>query len=746
MTHAAKVNPAEVSAAKFNRREFLKQAAAGITLALTLAPDPFPIIGEAAADTPRPLTLWVTIATDGAITIVSPPAEMGQGTFTTLAAVLADELDADWSQVTIAHPPVWDEKTYGNPEFFNFLHTVASMATRGYFKPMRLAGAQARRVLLDAVAERWNVPVGALTTEPSVVVHAASKRSIRYGDIAAFAKAPAELPQVEDKDLKSPAQFRYIGKDLPRVELPGKVTGATRYGIDVQVPGMLYAAVLHVPYSGGAPATVDDAAARQVAGITDVVRLPEGVGVVGVSVEATQTAKNLLKVTWSQAPGASYDSERALDAFAAIARDKSRTGLPYRPVGDAKAAIAGAAKVIRGEYRTRYVCHAAMEPLNATASVAPDGKSAEIWAGTQSPTNVLSQVARLLQTDRSKITFHQHFLGGGFGRRGSEQDVVHEAVLLSKAVGKPIKLIWSREEDLAYGKFRPMTAQYIEAGFDAGGKLIAWHHRVVAESVFGYRLSTAVNTPPGTEGTVDGVVMFGASLPQYPIPNKLAEHVVQPFRARLSTLRGVGVGHNAFAIESFIDELAKEMGKDPLAYRLEISQGQARVQTLLHTIAAMSDWTRKRDGTALGVAVQEKAETLAAGVAEVSVDRGGGKIKVHNFWAAIDAGIAVQPRNLAAQTEGGIVWGLGHVLREKITIRDGRVQQTNYTDYQVARMSDVPNIEVKVISTDNAPTGAGEDGVPLVAGAVGNAIAALTGARLRELPFAPERVRDALGA
>jgi isoquinoline 1-oxidoreductase beta subunit len=733
-------------ASNIGRRDFLKATAAGLTFALTLAADPASIIGEAAADTPLAPNLWVTIATDGTITIVSPPAEMGQGTFTALAAVLADELDADWSQVKLVSPPVWDEKTYGNPEFFNFLHTVASMATRGYFKPMRIAGAQARRVLLDAVATKWGVPVGELSTEPSMVVHAVSGRRIRYGDIAGFATAPAELPRIEDKDLKSPASFRYIGKDLPRVDVAAKVTGTTKYGIDVQVPGMLYAAVLHVPYFGGAPVAVDDAAARRVPGITEVVRLPDGVGVVGTSVEATRAAKNLLAVTWSPAPGASYDSERALEEFATIARDKSRAGLPYRPVGDAKVAMAGAAKVFRGEYRTRYVCHAAMEPLNATASVSPDGKSAEIWAGTQSPTNVLSQVARLLQTDRSRITFHQHFLGGGFGRRGSEQDVVHDAVRLAKAVGQPVKVIWSREEDIAFGKFRPMTAQHIEAGFDAGGKLIAWHHRVVAESVFGYRLATSVNTPPGTEGTVDGVVMFGASLPQYPIPNKLAEHVVQPPRARLSTLRGVGVGHNAFAIESFIDEIAKELGKDPLAFRLEISEGEPRVQALLRTVAEMSDWKRKRAGTALGVAVQEKAETFAAGVAEVSVERASGKIKVHNFWAAIDAGIAVQPRNLAAQTEGGIVWGLGHVLRERITIKDGRVQQTNYTDYQVARMSDVPNIEVKVISTDNPPTGAGEDGVPLVAGAVGNAIAALTGARLRELPFAPERVRDALGA
>jgi isoquinoline 1-oxidoreductase subunit beta len=240
--------------------------------------------------------------------------------------------------------------------------------------------------------------------------------------------------------------------------------------------------------------------------------------------------------------------------------------------------------------------------------------------------------------------------------------------------------------------------------------------------------------------------MFTTALAHYPIPNKLAEYIMQPHYARLSTLRGVGVGHNAFAIESFLDELAKEMGKDPLAFRLEITEGRPRVQTLLRTVAKMSDWTRKREGRALGVAVQEKEGTVAAGIAEVSVDRTSGKIKVHNFWAAIDAGLAVQPRNLAAQTEGGIVWGLGHVLREKITIKDGRVQQTNYTDYQVARMSDVPNIEVKVISTDNPPTGAGEDGVALVACAVGNAVAVLTGVRLRELPFDPDRVRGALGA
>src|SRR6202035_1958138 len=281
-----------------------------------------------------------------------------------------------------------------------------------------------------------------------------------------------------------------------------------------------------------------------------------------------------------------------------------------------------------------------------------------------------------------------------------------------------------------------------EAVFDPSGKLIAWHHRVVAEAVAGYRAGLTGSAPP----PIDTIVIKGSSLPQYPIPNKLVEHIVEAGGARLSSVRGVGVYYNAFAVESFLDEMAKALGQDPIAFRLGLSEGQPRVQNLLRAISEMSDWHNARSERGLGVAVMEKDDTLAAGVAEVSLDRSTGKIKVHNFWAAIDAGLAVQPRNLAAQTEGSIVYGLGHVLREKITIKNGRVLESNYTDYEVTRMSDVPNIEIRVVSTDNPPTGAGEDGVPVVACAVGNAVAALTGVRLRELPFAPERVRGALGA
>jgi isoquinoline 1-oxidoreductase beta subunit len=723
--------------ASLNRRDFLGTAA-GLTLALTIVPERFAGIDAAGAEASLSPNAWLTITPDGTITIVSPAAEMGQGTSTTLPVIIAEELDADWSKVKPILPPAWEEKKHGNPEYGMNFQTSASASVHGYFKPLRIAGAQARRVLLDAVAARWNVPVAELSTEPSVVVHKASNRRMSYGEIAAFAQAPAALPKIEDKDLKDPASFRYIGKHVPRVEVPLKVTGAAKYGMDVQVPGMVYAAVLQSPYPGGAPETVDDAAARKVPGITDVIRLPEGVGVIGDTVEGTQAAKSLLKVTWSNAPGASLDSERALAEFAVIGRDKSREGVIYAKDGDAKGAMAGATKVYRGEYRTRYVYHAQMEPMNATASVGADGKSAEVWTGTQGPSQMLNVVAQLLQTERSKITLHQQLLGGGFGRRGQHETVL-DAVRLAKAVGKPVKVIRSREDDIAFGKFRPMTAHHIEAGVDASGKVIAWHHRVVAESVVAY---TSGDPTPRQ----DRIVMKGSPIPQYPIPNKLAEHVIEARGARLSPWRGVGNGHNAFAAESFLDEIAKDQGKDPIAFRIALAEGQPRMQTLLRTVAEMSDWKRKRDGTGLGVATMVKDDTLSAGVAEVSVDRATGKIKVHNIWCAIDAGIAVQPRNLAAQTEGSIIYGLGHVLREKIVIKDGRVLQSNYTDYEVARMSDVPNIEVKVVSTDNPPTGAGEDGLPVLAGAVGNAIAALTGVRLHELPFAPDRVRGALGA
>jgi len=503
---------------------------------------------------------------------------------------------------------------------------------------------------------------------------------------------------------------------------------------------MIYGALLQSPYEAGAPDKIDDAKARQVPGILDVVKLPNGVGVLGTSVEATQAAKLALSVTWTDAPGASFDSEKFLEEFAAVARDKGKGGVDYFKAGDVDKAMPAAKTVMHAEYRTRHVYHAQMEPLNATASIAPDGKSAEIWIGTQSPSAVMNSIAQLLETTPDRITVHQHWLGGGYGRR-SPADVGIDAVRLAKAAGKPVKLIWSREDDIKAGKFRPMTAHYIEAGLDGEGRIVAWHHRVIAESVVAYM------APANFEriGGKDHILMKGSVLEHYGIPNRRAEFVRQIRGARLAPWRGVGVGHNLLAIEGFIDEIAASQGKEPLAYRLAHTRNSPRATHLLETVAEMADWGRKREGRALGLAIEEKDETLVAGIAEISLDRESGKIKVHNFWAAIDCGVAVQPRNIAAQIEGGIIYGLGHVLREEITIKDGRVQQSNFTDYEILRMEDVPDIKVAVVSTDNMPTGVGEDGVPLTGACVGNAFAALTGTRLRELPMSAPRVKAALG-
>jgi isoquinoline 1-oxidoreductase beta subunit len=716
-----------------DRRRFIA-ASAGLALAFR--------VGGAARTVDAqmlqmPLNIWVTIGTDNTIAIASPCAELGQGTFTSLPLIVAEDLDADWAQVRIVAPPAWDS-VYGNPYYKMALQTSSSFSVHGYFPSLRIAGAQARRVLLEAAAAHWHVPVTELTTEPSVVIHRASARRLTYGAIAAFATQPATLPVITEQELKPVNAFRLIGMDVPRIDVPLKVRGAAKYGMDANVPGMLYAALLQPPYPGATAVTTDDGAARRVAGIVDVVTIPEGVAVLGSSVEGTRLAKNLLRVTWTDAPAAAYTTEVALEEFAAIGRDASITGVAYEKKGDVAAALAGAANIMRAEYRTRHTYHGQMEPLTATVAVSPDGLSAEVWSGVQDITGVRKDVAAALNTTPDRITLHQQYVGGSYGRR-STNEVAVQAARLAQHAGKPVKLIWSREDDLRFGRFRPATAHHIEAGFDAAGTIVAWHHRVVSESV----LNFMTGGQSGTKAT-DRIVMKGSQIPSYGIPNKLAEHVIQVRGARLSPYRGVGNGYNTFAVEGFIDEIARSKNQDPLAFRQLLAGGNPRALDLFRTVATMSDWHRPRPGYALGFAFSEKDDTLNAGVSEISLDRATGKITVHNVWMAIDAGIAIQPRNMTAQLTGGICFAIGHVLREQVDIKAGHVQQSNFFDYQVSRMADAPNIEVKVLSTNNPPVGVGEDGVPIMAASVGNAFFALTGVRLRELPLSPDRVLRAL--
>ena len=708
------------------RRRFFAETA-GLVFTLTLAPVPRLM---AKPDDPGFLPdAWITIAPDNAITIMSPAAEMGNGSFTTLAVIIAEELDADWSRVNVVLAPM-DAKKFGNPSNDGALAYHSSFTVRGYYKPLRIVGAQMRRVLLEAAAKKWGVARSSLQTEPSMVVHKTTGKRMTYGEAATFASPPKAFPEIAEDELKPIKSFRLIGTAVPRVEVPLKVSGAAIYAMDVQVPGMLYAAVLQSPYAGGAPTAVDDVKARALPGVTQVVKLPEGVGVIGTSVEATQAAKDLLQVTWSDAPGASFDSERGLDEFAAVARDKSQRGADWFAAGDVETAIKTTPRIITGDFYTRYVYHAQMEPLSATARVAADGKSAEIWTGMQSPSYAISAAAGILGTTADRITLHQHWIGGTYGRRNSP-DVVLDAMRLSTAAEKTVKVIWSREDDVKAGKFRPMTAQYIEAGLDSSGAIVAWHHRVVGEPVMA--------------GHGDEILMKGTVLEHYGIPHRRAEFVRQIGRARVTSLRGVGVSPNVFASESLMDDIAHSLGKDPLEFRLAMTRKASPHATrCLERVAELADWGTKRNTTALGIALAEKDETLMAGIAEIAVDRGSGTIKVANFWVVVDCGFSVQPRHLIAETEGSIIFGLGQVLREEITIKGGHVQQSNFVDYEPLRMEETPEIKVEVIPSDSPPIGGGEGVVPVLAPSVGNAFLALTGVRLRDLPMSPKRVKVAL--
>ena len=612
-----------------------------------------------------------------------------------------------------------------------------------YFTELRQFGAQVRKVLLASAAEHWQVPVAELVTEPNVVVHATSGRRLSYGEIAAFAQIPAEAPTVAASELKRPDTFRLIGRDVVRVDMPGKINGTAQYAIDVQVPGMLYGAVLRAPVEGAAPDRIDDAKAKAIAGVVRIVPLPYGVGVVGETPWAAFGAKDALKVTWTRTgKGWGFDSEKALPQFAAAARDMSRPTKLWAKTGDAPAALATAATVVEADYRNDLVYHAQMEPLNAVASVSPGGDACELWSGVQSKSIAVTVAATALGISEDKITYHDMLLGGGFGRRGHrDEEYVHDAVVLSNAVKKPVKMMWTREDDFHNGRFNPLSAHFLRAGFDASGKLIAFHHRKACDEVTAFQDPVRFARQKGR----DGIAYNGLDAPYYDIANRLGEAVPQDTGLRTSSLRGIAHLTNIFAIESFMDELARKRGVDPSDFRRDLVKGNARAVHIIETVKRMADWGRKRDGSALGFTYMNYSGTQIALIAEVAVDRNSGALRVPDVWVALDPGITVQPDNIVAQTESSIIYGTGFALSERITTVDGVVQQSGFYDYYVPRMRDVPQTHIELVATDNHPTGVGQMATPLVAPAIANAVAELTGVRLRHTPMTPERVKQALG-
>ncbi len=445
-------------------------------------------LAPAPAGGAKTVNAWVSLSYDGTVYIANPAVEMGQGSQTAIPLIIAEEMDADWSRVVIV-PAYPDDKVYGNPGFRGLMYTAGSATVTGYWDVARTFGAQVRRVLMQSAARLWDVPVSELATEPNTVVHAKSGRRVGYGDIASIAEIPAEAPAIKPGELKKPEQYRLIGKDVMRVELPTKVNGTAQYSIDVQLPGMLYGAVLRGPVEGTSPVTIDDAQARAVPGVMRVVRLPFGVGVLAETPWAAFDAKNALKVTWDRRARAfGHDSDKAVAIYSAAARNLSRNGKPWDSAGDALGAMQKAAKVYEGEFVCDYTYHAQMEPLNSAASVSPSGDSCEIWCGTQSQTMAVAAAAKALGIPVGKVKLNLMLLGGGFGRRGHrDEEFVVDSVLLSKEAKRPVKVLWTREDDVRNGRFRPLSVHYLRAGLDSSAGIVAWQHRVACDEITAFQ-------------------------------------------------------------------------------------------------------------------------------------------------------------------------------------------------------------------------------------------------------------------
>lgn len=710
-----------------SRRNFIRQAGS----ALIFATSPIPLMSLKSQEDPtegtegQQLSVWVKINTDNTVTIANPTNEMGQGSMTALAVLLAEELDADWSKVKLVHSPV-DPSIYGSQGWSGYsMMTVGSRTVNSYFDSMRQAGAQARYVILQNVAKHWNVPFETLVTQPGVVLHPSSGRQIPYGEVAKFAEAVDQIPEIPIEELKKPEDFQLIGKVVQRYDIPAKVDGSAQYTMDINLPHMTYGVIARSPVHGSKPTLKNEASIRNMEGVIDIVHLDHGIGVIASSIDLALKAKGALSIQWSE--GVTAENHSSQEEYARYTQIVNAGDYAYRELvkeGRVEEAFAEAAKTYMSDYRNDYVCHAQMEPLNAVISIPSDHSSVELWVGTQSPARNKSAIAGMLGIDESKVKIHRQYLGGGFGRRAIS-DWIEEAVHLGRAVDRPVKLIWSREDDIRYGMYRPMSLQRLEAAVDNQGSITGWKHLIM--------------------GTGGGLLSSGAEIPFYQIPHQSIRRHDIDHGIRTKHWRAVGHGPNKFAIESFIDEIAADQKKDPLQFRLQLMKDHPRAQQVLRVAAEMADWnTPSVEGRAKGIAFAERSGSLSACVCEISLDKRAG-IRVHHVWSTLDGGVVVQPDNVIAQMEGGIIMGLSSVLKESITIKNGKVQQSNYHDYPILRIDEIPeSIEVEIIPSEEPPTGIGESGVPIVGGAVANAFFKLTGKHLRHMPFTPEKIAQIL--
>jgi len=694
-----------MSHATVNRREFLKTgAAAGATLVIGLylpALDPRASHAPAARQPFKP-NAWIEIRPDGTVTIWTGRSEMGQGVRTAMPMIVAEELEADWTRVRVAQADA--DPAYGDQ------FTVGSRSVRSGFEPLRKAGAAAREMLIGAAALTWDVPRDACRARNGLVEHVSTGRCLGYGDLAARA---ATLPVPADPPLKPTSEFRILGKRMPRLDTPDKVSGAAVFGLDVRVPGMVYAVVARCPVFGGHVRTFDPTPALAVPGVQRVVQISSGVAVVAERTWAAFQGKKALKIEWDEGATARWSSDGIWSAFAAAA---TRPGEVVRAVGDVDANLKAATQTVEAVYQAPYLAHACMEPMNCTAQVR--GGRCEIWAPTQSPQGIQRAAARATGLPVDAITVHVTYLGGGFGRRGGPVDYATEAVELAQKIAVPVQVVWTREDDIQNALYRPATYNVLRGGLDARGAPLAWSHRLV-----------------GPEGG-SFLITRGADELIYPVPHFRLERVIEDPGIPVAPWRGVGPSQNGWVVESFVDELAHAAGKDPYAYRRELVAGQPRLLGVLDLAAQRAGWGTAPPprGRSRGIALWQFGETFLSQVAEVSVAPDG-TVRVHRVVCAADCGILVNPDTVEAQLQGAIVFGLTAALYGEITIERGRVAQSNFSDYRMLALAEMPEIEVHLVPSEAPPSGVGEAGLPPIAPAVGNAIFAGTGKRIRRLPI-----------
>jgi isoquinoline 1-oxidoreductase beta subunit len=712
-----------------SRRSLLKTGAlmgGGLMLGFSL-PLCGPLRAASAQMTPSfAPNAFIRIGTDDLVTIIVNKSEMGQGVYTSLPMLVAEELEVDWSKIRVEPAPV--DPAYNHTEW-GIQGTGGSTSVWSEWERLRKAGATARAMLVKAAAEFWKVDPASCRAEKGFVIHNPTQRKISYGRLVEKA---SQMEPPKDVSLKEPKDFKILGKPRRRLDTPEKTNGKAIFGIDAKVPGMLTAVVARHPVFGGKVKTLNVDKARAVPGVKEVVQIDSGVAVIADGFWPANKGRDALEIDWDEGPLASLSTSGIREQYINLANSP---GAVARKEGNPESVLSKAARQPKAEYEVPYLAHACMEPLNCLVDLRPD--SCEIWTGTQFQTVDRNSAASVVGLKPEQVKIHTTFLGGGFGRRANpHSDFVTEAAQVAKAVKKPVKVIWTREDDMKGGYYRPMWYDRIAAGLDEKGNLIAWRHTIVGQSILS-------GTPFDPKGDVDPASVEGAKEIPYEIPNILVDLHTPKIDVPVQWWRSVGHSHTAFVVESFIDEVAHEAGKDPYEFRRNLLAKHPRHYGVLKLAAEKAGWGRPLPkGRGRGIAQHESFGSFVAQVAEISVSAEG-KVRVHKVVCAIDCGKIVNPDTIKAQMESGIVFGLSAALYGKITFQNGRVEQSNFHDYPLLRLNEMPLVEVHIISSKEKSGGVGEPGVPPIAPAVANAIFAVTGKRIRHLPIHPEELKKA---